>query len=508
MTSPKFHPVAPLRAGLPDLDAFARRVAGRLEAGTRGRSGVGPDDRLDPVLVTRAPGRLDVMGGIADYSGSLVLQWPIREATRVALRRWAEPWLSISSVGPDGSERRSDVPLDLVSDPGRPYDAVRAWFASDASRHWAAYVAGVFHVLVREQGVRFAGGAEILIESDVPEGKGVSSSAALEAATMEGVLGAWELTLEPKLRAIRCQQVENLVVGAPCGVMDQMTSICGEAGSLMALLCQPAEFQGSVKLPDELGVWGIDSGIRHAVTGADYGGVRVGAFMGYRILADLAGLMATPGERDGHVRIEDPRWHGYLANVGAETFQAFESRIPLACSGAAFLARYGGTTDVVTRVDPGRTYAVRAPTAHPIHEHERVTQWARLLNPSQPVPPSPNPSQRLPTPRNPSRPHFVRLGALMYESHASYSACGLGSAGTDLLVDLAREAGLSKGVYGAKITGGGSGGTVAILADRSAGAAVRAIARRYSERTGRDAYVFEGSSPGAARVGSISLRSG
>ena len=69
-------------------------------------------------------------------------------------------------------------------------------------------------------------------------------------------------------------------------------------------------------MPDDLGVWGVDSGIRHAVTGADYGAVRVGAFMGYRILADLAGL-AVRGEQPGHVRVDDPRWHGYLANVGA-----------------------------------------------------------------------------------------------------------------------------------------------------------------------------------------------
>ena len=172
----------------------------------------------------------------------------------------------------------------------RPYDDVRAWFAADPARHWAAYVAGVFHVLAREHGVHFRAGAAILVESDVPEGKGVSSSAAIEAATMEAVIAAWHVAIEPSLRAIRCQQVENLIVGAPCGVMDQMASICGEAGSLMALLCQPAEFQGSVRLPDGLGVWGIDSGIRHAVTGADYGAVRVGAFMGYRILADLAGL--------------------------------------------------------------------------------------------------------------------------------------------------------------------------------------------------------------------------
>ena len=47
--------------------------------------------------------------------------------------------------------------------------------------------------------------------------------------------------------------------------------------------------------------------------------------------------------------------------------------------GDEFLARYGGTTDKVTRVDPDRTYAVRQPTAHPIHEHARVRRFAELL---------------------------------------------------------------------------------------------------------------------------------
>jgi len=94
---------------------------------------------------------------------------------------------------------------------------------------------------------------------------------------------------------------------------------------------------------------------------------------------------------------------------------------------------------------------------------------------------------------------------LMYESHASYSACGLGSEGTDRLVDLARDAGAASGIYGAKITGGGSGGTVAVLAHAGARDAVRAIARRYAEETGREAYLFEGSSPGAARTGAIRL---
>ena len=170
--------------------------------------------------------------------------------------------------------------------------------------------------------------------------------------------------------------------------------------------------------------------------------------------------------------------------MGGNAFRGFAANIPESLDGAAFLAQYQGTTDLVTRVDPSRRYAIRTPTAHPIHEHERVTEWAQQLR---------------------SGPDARRLGALMYESHASYSACGLGSAGTDRLVALARAAGVARGIYGAKITGGGSGGTVAVLADAGARDAVFDIAHRYAEETGRDAHVFEGSSPGAARIGAVRL---
>lgn len=482
-------PASVIPDAVPDLARFATEVAARVDAGHWPPAPVIGADR-SPVFVARAPGRLDVMGGIADYSGSLVLQWPLREATRVAVRPWPERRVSITSIRRGGPERHCEVPLDVVAGPHQSYDSARAWFAADPTRHWAAYVAGVFLVLAREHDVMFPAGAAILVESDVPEGKGVSSSAAIEAATMEAVAAAWQVAIAPETRAVRCQQVENLIVGAPCGVMDQMASICGEAGSLMALLCQPAEAQGSVRLPDGLGVWGIDSGIRHAVTGADYGAVRVGAFMGYRILAELAGYRVAPGDREGHVRVDDPRWHGYLANVGPDTFREFAARIPPDLDGDAFLAQYGGTTDPVTRVDPARRYAVRAPTAHPVYEHARVSEWARYLR-SGPASASPD--------------EAARLGTLMYESHASYSACGLGSDGTDRLVALARNAGPARGIYGAKITGGGSGGTVAVLADAGAGDAVRAIARRYAGETGHTAYVFEGSSPGAARIGAVRL---
>ena len=95
----------------------------------------------------------------------------------------------------------------------------------------------------------------------------------------------------------------------------------------------------------------------------------------------------------------------------------------------------------------------------------------------------------------------------MAQSHGSYAACGLGSSGTDRLVELAGEAGRPTGLYGAKITGGGSGGTVAVLARRGASAeeAVARIAEQYAAETGRAIKLFSGSSPGAASFGVLRL---
>lgn len=426
-----------------------------------------------PLVVARAPGRLDLMGGIADYSGSLVLQMPIQEAALVALQRVSEPALRIVSLSKERPFEQSifAMPIGDFFDSDQPvdYTTAQAYFKRAPQTAWAAYAAGAFLVLMREKWAHFGEGANILIHSTVPEGKGVSSSAAIEVAVMAAVAAAYEITLAPREMALLCQLVENRVVGAPCGVMDQMTAVYGEPHKLLALLCQPAEVQGMVAIPAELAVWGIDSGIRHAVSGADYGSVRVGAFMGYRILQTLAGT----------------DWNGYLANLAPSEFEQFYARqLPEEMSGADFLARYGNTTDTVTTVDPARTYAVRQPTAHPIYEHFRVRTFANLL-------------------QGDIAANAPQLGELMYQSHASYSACGLGSPGTDELVRLARQAGPAQGIYGAKITGGGSGGTVAILGHRDAEPAVQAIAKQYAESTHYQPVIFRGSSPGAAAFGTL-----
>src|SRR5207248_10733764 len=165
----------------------------------------------EPILIARAPGRLDLMGGIADYSGSLVLQLPLREAAFAALQRDPEPRIRIVSPGGEEGGRAPEFEMPLAAfEPGAEagdYDRARDFFRCDPARAWAAYAAGAFLVLARERGARFEGGARILISSEVPEGAGVSSSAALEVAVMQAVSTAFDALLAPRELALLCQVV-------------------------------------------------------------------------------------------------------------------------------------------------------------------------------------------------------------------------------------------------------------------------------------------------------------
>lgn len=437
----------------------------------------------ETVFVGRAPGRLDVMGGIADYSGALVLQLPLGRQTTVSVQRQPERRCDVRSHrGESWAEFTIDVDELTNGSLGDPH-ALASWFHERPANRWAAYVVGVVQYCL--QRTTSSHGLRVSVESTVPEGKGVSSSAALEVATMMAMCAAYGITMDPRDVAIACQWVENHVVGAPCGIMDQMTSACGQQDRLLRLRCQPGTIEGFSEIPRGYRFFGIDSGLRHAVTGADYGTVRTAAFMGYRMIADAAGLSAR---RDGNrVAVHDPRWTGYLANISPSEFEdRYRDRLPERMRGDDFLERFGGITDVVTRVEPNRVYPVRNATSHPIHEQARVTRFAELLD----VLSSDSSAA-------------TELGQLMYASHASYSACGLGSDGTDHLVDLVASAGTDSGLFGAKITGGGSGGTVAILGVESAESVVREIAARYATETGRAAEVFNESGPGAAQLGVV-----
>jgi galactokinase len=439
-----------------------------------------------PLFVARAPGRLDVMGGIADYSGSLVLELPTREGAFAAVQLGGPRGVRLLSVDPrTHAARYVELDPDFVHE--ATYDEARAYFAGEPAAHWAAYVGGLLFVLRRELGVTLGRSVRILVASSVPEGKGVSSSAAVEVATLCAALATFGLRLEAGEVAALAQKAENLVAGAPCGIMDQLTAAAGVEGRLLELLCQPAVLRGTVAVPPDLELFGLDSGVRHAVTGADYAAVRVAAFMGYRIITERLGFASRLS--NGLAGVEDPKLGGYLANLTPAELDEHRSALPVELSGASFLARYGATTDAVTRVDASKSYPVRAATEHPVLEHARVQRFRELLT------------------RPPSEVSAPELGALMAAAHASYSACGLGSAATDEVVRLVAEEG-SGALLGAKITGGGSGGTVAVLGRAGSLAAVERVRERYFASTGRRPHLFRGSSPGALAFGAYRLHFG
>ncbi len=448
---------------LPDAAEFKRFLRADPEAAAFLAGSAG-----GPVTITRAPGRLDVMGGVADYSGSLVAEMTIAEAALVALSPRTDRTLRVWSRGIDSAEHAPQVSisLDEFYAPGGSllsYDAVRAHLRRDPRTRWAAYLFGCVFVLLAEGIVpEFPHGANLILDSRVPLGAGVSSSAAIEVAAMAALNAAFRLGLDGIAVARLSQTVENNVVGAPCGIMDQMSSALCVPNSLLLILCQPHEVQGTQALPEGVHVYGINSNVKHSVGGTAYTRARVAAFMGRKLLgAD------------------------YLALVSADALSGSEHKLPEAILGADFLAAYGETGDPVTRVDPELTYPVRASARHGVLEHERVGQFVRTLSAGGFAAPE-------------------HAGTLMYESHASYTRIGLGCPETDLLVEMSRAAGPAKGIYGAKITGGGSGGTVAFLTHgEQAEQTIHEIAAAYRAQTGLTPQIFLGGvSPGATAFGS------
>lgn len=444
------------------------------------------------ILCASAPGRLDVMGGIADYSGSLVLEMPLREATtaRVALRDDGVMRAHSTTAASLHLLPTVEVSLnDCISPDGSvEYARLRNALAAQKGGSWAAYVMGCALVLMREKKVKFQG-ADFWVESSVPPGKGVSASAALEVAAMAALMKAMNLKLGDTELPLLCQKVENHVVGAPCGLMDQLTSYLGRQDQLLPIRCQPADVQSPVPIPPGISFIGIDSGVQHAVSGASYTDVRVAAFMGYTIIAQHEGASASDIQRarDSGDASGLP-YQGYLANVPVSVFEEkYRDLLPTKISGKSFLEKHGGTIDAVTQVNKNRTYHVLACTRHPIYENHRIHLFARLLHLLGAAA----------LKRDEREKTLNELGELMYQSHVSYSDCGLGNEVTDRIVHLARAAGPAQGIYGAKITGGGSGGTVCLLcAGRKGRDTAARLVRALADVDGKPHALFTGSSNG------------
>src|SRR6202041_1731152 len=229
-------------------------------------------------------------------------------------------------------------------------ESVRAHCEEREGARWGCYVLGALYFLKRFYGCQ--GGAEVFIPSDLPPNKGVSSSAALEIATLKAAAAAWGICLEGVALATAGQWVENVVAGAACGIMDQAAIVLGRENHLLPLLCQPCRPFAPVRLPAGIGFWGIDSMAPRSTSGQPYEAARAAAFMGYRLICQLEGLDVVPEQDAAIPRWTDLRWKGYLSNLPVSEFHTrYERQLPEFLSGSEFMERAGEHVDLFTRID-------------------------------------------------------------------------------------------------------------------------------------------------------------
>lgn len=444
------------------------------------------------ILINRTPGRLDLMGGNDDYTGGLVFETTIREATLVAIQ--SRPDNSVRFYNPAvkalGWSDLVEFSLsDLCEgDRVKPLETVRAWINADTSRAWCAYILGNLYYLIKQFPRQVTHGFDLYLESDVPLGKGVSSSAALEVAPMKVMADLYHIPVQGVELAAWTQWVEIALTQSAAGIMDQLTVVMGDEDYFVPMLCQPCEPRPLVKLPGSLRLWGIDSGVRHSVAGIEYETARAATFMGYRYLCEWEKLEPHLDESGSLPRWVEPKWNGYLANLTPSLFRLnYESRLPEQETGADFSVKYPVHLDPFTPVRPEISYPVRGATRYAVEENWRVSSFFSLL--SRPTKMIDNTVGNL-------------LGELMYLAHLGYSQCGLGSSATDKLVELVR-AEKEHGLLGAKVTGGGAGGTVAVLGWNrpAADEAFRSVVEKYTAWSKTEPYVFTGSSAGSDKFG-------
>jgi L-arabinokinase len=434
-----------------------------------------------PVYISRAPGRLDLMGGNVDYTGGLVFQSTIREATWAAAQKRDDTRIVFWNP-----QMKQEGWLDLVHfEFGEltSVEAVKQLVNASAEIRWTAYVLGVFWLLHERYPEETRTGCSVYIESDVPLNKGVSSSAAVEVSVMKATAASYGFDLQGIELAEACQWVENVIADSACGIMDQAASVMGDVGYVLPLLCQPCLPRPLVKLPDGLRCWAIDSGVRHAVTGIEYEAARAAAFIGYRMICEWEGLPIHKEESGRIPRYSDPRWNGFLSDVAPSVFRSrYETRLPERIPGGEVLALSEMHPDPFTCVRPEAQYRVRACTRYAIEENHRISLFIELARGCE---------------GKASEEAFRQMGELMFQSHWSYTETGLGCEATDHLIEMVRSHCGDGKLYGAKITGGGAGGTVAVLGSTGGAGAFKQVVAEYASARCFVPYVFEGSSEGA-----------
>lgn len=275
-----------------------------------------------PDLLVRAPGRVNLIGEHTDYNGGFVLPCAIDRATTIAIGR-ATSASTITVVAADYAGARDR------------FDAAAA-FAAASDPPWANHVRGLFAAL-RARGM-VTGGANIAIAGNIPQGAGLSSSAALGVALATAVTTLAGHPLDARAIALTAQAAENDFVGVACGIMDQLVSASARAGHALLIDCRSLGTT-PVPVPPDTAILVIHSGIERGLVGSAYNERRrqceaAALHYGAPLLRDVdaaalaagrAGLDATAFRRARHVVTENARTlaaadalrHRDLAALGA-----------------------------------------------------------------------------------------------------------------------------------------------------------------------------------------------
>jgi galactokinase len=201
-------------------------------------------------LVVQAPGRVNLIGEHTDYNEGFVFPAAINFQTRVAIAPRVDRRLVVTS---ENYSERVEVDLERLPAMSRG--------------HWSDYVVGVVRLL-GDLGGKLSGG-NLLIQGDVPQGAGLSSSASLEVAVCRAFLESSGEKMEGAAMALLCQQAENEFVGARCGIMDQFVAVHGKRGHALLLDCRSLEYR-LLPIPENVRLVICNTMVRHSLSGGEY----------------------------------------------------------------------------------------------------------------------------------------------------------------------------------------------------------------------------------------------
>ncbi len=203
-----------------------------------------------PVFVARAPGRVNMIGEHTDYNDGFVLPAAIERETHIIVAPREDGQVHLRAFDLD---RESVFSLHQI--------------ATSAEQPWSNYVRGVAYGL-KERGYPLAG-ADMLVHGTVPIGSGLSSSAALEMASVQAFAAAGGFAVPPDEAARVGQAAEHMFVGAKTGLMDQLASALGQAGHLLLIDIRSLEYQ-PVPVPASAGILIADTSVRRSLASSAY----------------------------------------------------------------------------------------------------------------------------------------------------------------------------------------------------------------------------------------------